>query len=111
MTIEFPETLTVTYSVDCCVHTIFNGTHEETFDLSTLTKDDLVQYLAQTLIIKRQSMCRGKKADEAVKIGTWKVPAPGKRISVDPVKKINDLLAKLSPEQKIALMQAMGAAV
>jgi hypothetical protein len=96
--------LTVTYSVSACEHLQFNGEHTETFDLSALTSEDITQYIAQTLIIKRQGMLRSKTAVDdngvaKIKVGTWTVPAPGKRISVSPLKKATDMMDKLSPEQ------------
>ena len=106
-TIELKKTLTLAYSVDKCAHEQFNGTHTEKFDLSSLTKDDIEQYLAQTLIIKRQGMLRSKTADEKVVVGTWTVPAPGKRISTDPIQKVTDMLAKLTAEQKAALIASL----
>ena len=109
-TIELKETLTLTYSVDKCSCEQFNGTHTEVFDLSSLTKDDIEQYLAQTLIIKRQGMLRSKTADEKVQLGTWPVPAPGKRISTDPIQKVTDMLAKLTPEQKALLIASLSEA-
>ena len=103
-TFEIKNPLTVTYTVDKCLHEKFNGTHTETFDLVGLTNDDIEQYIAQTLIIKRQSMLRGKNADEKVLLGNWTVPAPGKRISTSPVQKATEALAKLSAEERAALI-------
>jgi hypothetical protein len=97
--------LTLTYSVSACEHAMFNGEHTETFDLSTLTSDDLTQYIAQTLIIKRQSMLRSKTAFDAetgiakITVGNWLVPAPGKRISTTPVQKMQVQMDKLTSEQ------------
>jgi hypothetical protein len=104
MTFEINSPLTVTYSVSCCEHSQFDGEHTETFDLSSLTSDDITQYIAQTLIIKRQGMLRSKTMlnDAGVAkfgIGNWMIPAPGKRISVSPMKKMSDMMDKLSPEQ------------
>jgi hypothetical protein len=101
--------LTLTYSVDKCTHERFNGTHTETFDLSGLTSEDITQYIAQTLVIKRQGMCRSKSnVDEngvvKLSLGEWKVPAPGKRISTTPMQKATDLLDKLSPEARRAFL-------
>ncbi len=112
MNVEIKNPLTVTYTVDKCVFGELNGTHTETFDLSGLTSDDLTQYIAQTLIIKRQGMLRAKGAADAdgnlkIKIGKWKVPAPGKRISVDPVSKIADMLSKLSEADKARLLAGL----
>ena len=98
--------LTVTYSVDKCTFPQFNGEHTETFDLSKLTNDDFEQYLAQTLIIKRQSQLRSKTAINTetnvakVIVGNWIVPPPGKKIATSPVEKATAMLDKLSPEQK-----------
>jgi len=98
--------LTVTYSVDKCTFPKFNGEHTETFDLSKLTNDDFEQYLAQTLIIKRQNQLRSKTAINTetgfakVIVGNWIVPPPGKRIATSPVEKATAMLDKLSPEQK-----------
>ena len=113
-TIEIPETLTMTYDVDKCAHPKFNGSHTETFDISVLTSDDIVQYLAQTLTIKRQTQLRSKgavdteKGENKITLGTWKVPAPGKRVSVSPVEKVTNMLNKLTLEQKQAIAKAMG---
>jgi hypothetical protein len=104
--------LTVTYSVDKCTFPQFNGEHTETFDLSKLTNDDFEQYLAQTLIIKRQSQLRSKTAINSetnvakVVVGNWIVPAPGKRIATTPIEKATAMLDKLSPEQKRAFLLA-----
>ena len=102
--------LTVTYSVSACEHLDYNGEHTETFDLSGLTSDDLTQYIAQTLIIKRQGMLRSKTAIKdngaMLDVGNWIVPAPGKRISVSPMKKTQDLLSKLTKEQIKELLEA-----
>ena len=106
-TIEIKRNLTLTYSVKECQCPEFNGTHEEIFDLGNLTADDIEQYLAQCLVIKRQGMLRTKNASENVKVGTWTVPAPGKRISTDPIAKISDMLSKLTPEQKAALLASL----
>jgi len=112
ITIETP--ITVTYSVDKCTHSQFDGEHTETFDLSKLTSEDVTQYLAQCLIIKRQSQLRSKTAYDAEKneakivVGNWIVPAPGKRISTSPVEKATAMLAKLSEDQKRALAESMG---
>jgi hypothetical protein len=103
MNFEINSPLTVTYSVSACEHLQYNGEHTETFDLSGLTSDDLTQYIAQTLIIKRQGMLRSKTAikedGSRLMVGNWTVPVPGKRISVSPVKKMSDMMDKLSPEQ------------
>lgn len=105
MNFEINSPLTVTYSVDKCEHPRFNGEHTETFDLSSLTSDDLTQYIAQTLIIKRQGMLRSKTAfnlennTAKIEVGNWLVPAPGKRISTTPLQKVSDLMGKLTPEQ------------
>lgn len=113
-TITLPVTLTVTYSVDKCVHEKFNGEHSEKFDLSKLSDEDITQYLAQTLIIKRQSMCRAKGAidtetgTEKLSIGTWTVPAPGKRIAVSPMDKISAMVSKLTEAQKEEIAKKMG---
>lgn len=109
MTFEITTPMTITYSVSKCEHSSFDGEHTETFDLSSLTSEDITQYIAQTLVIKRQAMCRAKSAiddDGNVKLqlGTWKVPAPGKRISTSPVEKATTLLKKLTPEQRAALL-------
>jgi hypothetical protein len=96
MNFQINTPLTVTYSVDKCTFPQFNGEHTETFDLSKLTNDDFEQYLAQTLIIKRQSQLRSKTAVNAetgaakVVVGNWIVPAPGKRIATTPVEKATD---------------------
>jgi hypothetical protein len=106
-TIEFNPTLTVTYTVDKCQHEKLNGTHTEEFKLDNLSSEDIIQYLAQCLVIKRQSSLRSKTADKLV-LGVWDVPAPGRRISVDPIAKATELLNKLTPEQKKAIAAAMG---
>lgn len=106
MNLTIKDKITVTFTVDKCTHEQFNGTHTEEFDLSKLTSDDFEQYIAQTLVIKRQAMLRGKTADEKVKIGTWTVPAPGKRISTSPMDKAAELLKKLTPDQIRALLLA-----
>ena len=117
MNITLKEKLTLTYTVDKCVYEEFNGTHTEEFDLSTLTSDDVEQYLAQTLVIKRQAMLRAKGAYDAesgaykVKVGSWTVPAPGKRIATTPEKiaeKVSNLMNRLTPEQKVEIAKAMG---
>lgn len=106
-TIEFNPTLTVTYTVDKCAIAELNGSHTEEFKLENLSAEDMIQYLAQCLIIKRQSMLRSKTADK-IKVGVWEVPAPGKRISVDKVAKAKELLSNLTEEQKKAIAEAMG---
>ena len=100
-------TLSVIYTVDKCAFANLNGEHAETLDLSKLTNDDLEQYIAQCLVIKRQTMLRSKTADKLT-LGTWTVPAPGKRISTSPVQKATAALNKLSEEQKKAIAEAMG---
>lgn len=105
--------LTVTYSVDKCCFPAFNGEHTETFDLSKLTNDDFEQYLAQTLIIKRQSQLRSKTAVNTetgiakVVVGNWIVPPPGKRIATSPLEKATAMLDKLDPAARRALLLAM----
>lgn len=100
--------LKATFSVDKCEFPELNGEHSITFNLANLTQDDLEQYILQTLVIKYQGMLRSKTALEKGLKGktSYDVPAPGKRISADPVKKVTDLLAKLSPEQIRALLLA-----
>lgn len=112
---EIKDLLTVTYSVDKCTFPSLNGEHTETFDLSKLTDEDIVQYLAQTLIIKRQSQLRSKTAikedGSGIKIGTWVVTAPGKRIATDPVakaKKADELFGGLTLEQKREIAKKYG---
>jgi len=111
MKLSIKDKLTVTYAVDRCDHTQYNGTHTETFDLTSLTSDDIEQYLAQTLIIKRQAQLRGKGAVKddgtSLKVGTWKVPAPGRRITTSPLEKATELLSKLTPEQRQALLSSL----
>ena len=110
MDITIKDKLTVTYSVDKCANESLNGTHTEDFSLLDLTADDIEQYLAQTLIIKRQAILRGKgNIEDPVKIGTWKVPAPGKRVSVSVVSKAETILRKLTPEQRKAILEALEA--
>jgi hypothetical protein len=112
MNFQINTPLTVTYSVDKCTFPQFNGEHTETFDLSKLTNDDFEQYLAQTLIIKRQSQLRSKTAINSetnvakVVVGNWIVPPPGKRIATSPIEKATAMLDKLSPEQKRAFLLA-----
>jgi hypothetical protein len=114
MSIEIPRTLTVQYSVDKCVFPSFNGTHTEVFDLSRLSSDDFTQYLAQTLIIKRQSQCRSKTASEKVKLGTYVVPAPGKRIEITEagiqkrIKDAKNVVHLLTEDEKRQLAKEMG---
>jgi hypothetical protein len=107
MTTIRPE-LKATFSVDKCEHAELNGEHTITFNLANLTQDDLEQYVLQTLVIKYQGMLRSKTAADKGLVGktTYDVPAPGKRISADPVKKVTDLLAKLTPEQIRSLLLA-----
>ena len=113
-TIEIPDTLTVEYTVNECKHAQFNGTHKEVFDLSKLSNEGVVQYLAQTLVIKRQSQCRAKTADEKVKLGTWPVPEPGKTIGITEegiqktMKKAASYVNLLTEAEKKALAEAMG---
>lgn len=114
MTFEINTPLTVTYSVAQCEHAKFDGEHTETFDLSQLTSDDITQYIAQTLVIKRQGMLRSKTmindaGVEKFSIGTWTVPAPGKRISTSPLEKATALIGKLSAEQRAMLIAALEA--
>ena len=112
MTFEISTPLTVTYSVDKCALESLNGTHTETFDLSKLTSDDIEQYLAQTLIIKRQAQLRAKSnldADKEIKVGNWIVTAPGKRISTSPMEKAASLIGKLTDEQRRALLAMLEA--
>ena len=107
MTTQIRTELKATFSVAKCEIPKFDGEHTITFDLSNLTQDDLEQYILQTLVIKYQGMLRSKTAEGKLENQTtYVVPAPGKRISADPVKKVTDLLAKLSPEQIRALLLA-----
>lgn len=113
MNFEISTPLTVTYSVDKCIHEQFNGEHTEEFDLSKLTSEDFTQYLAQCLVIKRQSQLRSKATineagETKLVVGTWIVPAPGKRISTTPVEKAAALMAKLTEEQKRQIAESMG---
>ena len=96
-------TISVTYSVSCCAHSEFDGEHTETFDLSDLTEDDCEQYMLQTLVIKRQGELRAKNADTKVKLGTFKVSKPGKRISTTPQNAMLKLWLKLTPAQQSTL--------
>jgi hypothetical protein len=113
-TIELPESFEVTFEVDKCVHARFNGSHTETFKIDTLTNEDIKQYLIQTLTIKRQSQLRSKGAVNSdtgslnLTLGTWNVPAPGKRVSSNPVAKATEMLNKLTVEQRMTLAKAMG---
>ena len=114
LTLNIPTPLTVTYSVEKCTHSQFDGEHTETFDLSKLTSEDVTQYLAQCLIIKRQSQLRSKtaydleKGEAKIVVGSWVVPAPGKRISTTPLEKASAMMAKLTDEQKRIIAESMG---
>ena len=114
LNLAIPTPLTVTYSVEKCTHAMFDGEHTETFDLSKLTSEDVTQYLAQCLIIKRQSQLRSKtafdleKGEAKIVVGNWIVPAPGKRISTTPLEKAAAMMAKLTDEQKRVIAESMG---
>jgi len=112
LSITIPEEITVTYDVNKCEHERFNGSHTEIFDLSKLSSEDVLQYLAQTLVIKRQGQCRSKTAYDVDKdetkltLGTWTVPAPGKRISTTPEEKVLSQLEKMDPAARRAFILA-----
>lgn len=107
MSISINNTLKATFTVAKCEISKFDGEHTITFDLSNLTQDDLEQYILQTLVIKYQGMLRSKTAEGKLENQTtYVVPAPGKRISADPMKKATELLAKLTPDQIRSLLLA-----
>jgi hypothetical protein len=52
-------------------------------DFSGVTKDDLIAYAMDSLVIKWQSSIRRKKGSIIPTEATYKVPKPGTRASVD----------------------------
>ena len=54
-----------------------------TLDFTGVTKDELVEYAVDALVIKWQSSVRRKKDEKVPAEATFKVPKPGTRASVD----------------------------
>ena len=52
-----------------------------TLDFSAVTKDDLIEYAIDTLVIKWQNSIRRKKDAIVPKAATYKVPKPGVRMA------------------------------
>ena len=109
MTVSINTTLKASFTVAKCEDSKFDGEHTIEFDLSNLTQDDLEQYILQTLVIKYQGMLRSKTATGKLENQTtYVVPAPGKRISADPIGKAAKMITSLTEAQKKELAEAMG---
>lgn len=78
-----------------------------TLDFSGVTKDDLVEYAIDALVIKWQSSIRRKKDALVPKTATYKVPKPGTRAT--PTLTPFEMLAGLFGKDKaLALVNKAG---
>lgn len=81
-----------------------------TFDLTDLDDNDILELARRSMVISMQSKIRTWRKgnrEKAFDETSYKVPKPGTRTGADPLKKATDMLAKLTPEQRAALIASL----